>query len=431
MSRSIRNRDYEQDWDASRRNGTSGTSGRVSGGSSEEFQHRRGAGTRSSKRPDSTVERSFELNDLAQIIDSVAAERPTAPEFVAKLAERGVTVIPSMQSSGRLNGFSFRWKGETVRGSAIGREYSAKGLQKKGVGYEASRDAALLIAAAERAGVARVSLDIPHEDRRLEGDIGRAGRLRDFRTGLNDEQKAMLAEVGRFRTVNAEDIIQHKYDGRETAFKQDLRNLRNLGLVDQRTVKHGRSGRQFTVLVLTRRGRKQAERVQAGDHAGGGPQEFYAGFVKPNEVPHDAGIYRMYQVEAARIEGEGGKIHRVVLDYELKRKVFSKLNAESGHSRTDYSARKQQIASENGLQVVNGRIQFPDLRIEFETRDQELDKVDLELATGDYKSSEVQAKQAAGFKIYGSGGPALYAPDSRPRSAALEDPEIIAGLIAI
>ena len=37
----------------------------------------------------------------------------------------------------------------------------------------------------------------------------------------------------------------------------------------------------------------------------------------------------MYQAEAARIEREGGKVRRVVLDYELKRKVFSKLNGPS------------------------------------------------------------------------------------------------------
>jgi hypothetical protein len=139
----------------------------------------------------------------------------------------------------------------------------------------------------------------------------------------------------------------------------------------------------------------------------------------------------MYQAEAARIEQQGGKVRRVVLDYELKRKVFSKLNRPSEAGDSDHIERKQQIAAENGLSIVNGRIQFPDLRIEFETREQEMDKVDLELATGDYKDSEVQAKRAAGFKIYGSGGPALYAPDSAPRSAALEDPEIIAGLISI
>jgi len=48
-------------------------------------------------------------------------------------------------------------------------------------------------------------------------------------------------------------------------------------------------------------------------------QAIYAGFVKPNEVQHDAAIYRMFQAERTRIERSGGRIRRIVLDYELKR----------------------------------------------------------------------------------------------------------------
>jgi hypothetical protein len=431
VSRSIRKNDYEHDWEQYQPDRTDGSASRVSGKSFEEPKDRRRAETTVSEGGASTAQRSSTLYELTRLIDSVAAERPTAPEFIEKLRNHGVIVVPSMQSSGRLNGFSFRWRGESLRGSTLGREYSAKGLQEKGVIYEPNRDAVMLIAAAERAGLTRMPRELEHEGGRVESANHRLDRLRDSRTGLNDDEKATLAEVGRFRTVNAEDIIRHRYNGRASAFRQDLRRLKTLGLIDQRTVKHGKSGRQFTVLVLTVRGRRQAQRMHASEHSGRSAQEFYAGFVKPNEVPHDAGIYRMYQVEAAQIQGDGGKIRRVLLDYELKRKVFSKLNADESHSATDYNNRKQQIASENGLQVVNGRIHFPDLRIEFENRDQELEKVDLELATGDYKDSDVQAKRAAGFKIYASGGPALYSPDSAPRSPALEDPEIIAGLISI
>jgi hypothetical protein len=337
-----------------------------------------------------------------------------------------------------LNGFVFKWKGNLIRGSALGRGYSGQGLQTKGVEYSAERDAASLGGVAAREEIRRPLLDnrdsVATPDRANEQDTGRGGRMarvRDARTGLNDEQKGTLVEIGRFRTVNVQDVIRFRYSGREAAFRQDLRTLKAVGWVDQRSIKHGKSGRQFDVLVLTVRGRNQAKRMQNGGSSESDQQRLYAGFVKANEVPHDAGIYRMYQAETDRIQKEGGTIRRVVLDYELKRKVFSKLNGQSAGSATDYSALKQQIAAENGLAVVNGRIQFPDLRIEFETREQEADRVDLELATGDYKDSEVQAKRAAGFKIYASGGPALYAPDSAPRSPALEDPEIVAGLISI
>ena len=72
---------------------------------------------------------------------------------------------------------------------------------------------------------------------------------------------------------------------------------------------------------------------------------------------------------------------------------------------------------------MHGKVVFPDLRIEYETRDQEMDKVDLELATGDYKSCQVRAKHAAELKI--------YAPDSAAGSPAIQDPEIVAELISI
>ena len=41
-----------------------------------------------------------------------------------------------------------------------------------------------------------------------------------------------------------------------------------------------------------------------------------------------------------------------------------------------------------------------DVRIEFETRDQEQSKVDLECVTGHYKARQIAAKKAAGFKLY-------------------------------
>ncbi len=41
--------------------------------------------------------------------------------------------------------------------------------------------------------------------------------------------------------------------------------------------------------------------------------------MKPRELSHDAQLYRLYQAEAGRLEDEGGRITRVVLDYELKR----------------------------------------------------------------------------------------------------------------
>jgi hypothetical protein len=81
----------------------------------------------------------------------------------------------------------------------------------------------------------------------------------------------------------------------------------------------GKGKENFSVLLLTKEGKRLAERQ--GDHPR--EQQFYAGFVKPQEVAHDAALYLMYQAEAAEIEKGGSTIRRVVLDYELKRSVYA------------------------------------------------------------------------------------------------------------
>lgn len=194
-------------------------------------------------------------------------------------------------------------------------------------------------------------------------------------------------------------------------------------MVQRRTLNDPKNRSIQSVLVLTEKGRSLARKSDLSRGQEGGLQRYYSGFVKPAEVRHDAAIYRMYQAERARIEAAGGSAKRVVLDYELKQKVFSKLNRSGDDSAMDRAARKHRIAAENGLAIVEGKVVFPDLRIEYETQGQELDKVDLELASDHYKDSEVAQKRAAGLKIYG--------PESAPRSAALRDPEIVAGLISL
>lgn len=55
----------------------------------------------------------------------------------------------------------------------------------------------------------------------------------------------------------------------------------------------------------------------------------------------------MYQSEAAQIEGKGGKVRRVVLDYELKKEVYSRLARERDAGALEYVRRQQEIAENN------------------------------------------------------------------------------------
>ena len=102
--------------------------------------------------------------------------------------------------------------------------------------------------------------------------------------------------------------------------------------------------------------------------------------MKPREAKHDAELYRVYQKEEDRIERRGGRVRRVLLDFELKRKVNRDL-VRLGPGKDDPD-KKRDIAERHGLRVVHGRIPVPDLQIEYEMPDQSMARVNLELTTG-------------------------------------------------
>ena len=115
--------------------------------------------------------------------------------------------------------------------------------------------------------------------------------------------------------------------------------------------------------------------------------------MRPKEANHDADLYRLYQKESARIQQEGGRVSRVVLDYELKRKINRDI------ARLGASARRE-IAERHGLRVVGKKIPVPDMRIEYQTATGEMARVNLELVTEHYRGRHVSDKVKAGFSLY-------------------------------
>jgi hypothetical protein len=154
------------------------------------------------------------------------------------------------------------------------------------------------------------------------------------------------------------------------------------------------------VAVLTSDGKSLLEAHQ--DRSAGRPvQVFHAGLVKPRELAHDAQLFRLFQAEAARIEGDGGRVARVVLDYELKRDYQTFLNRPSrAHDGEDVST----FAAAHQLRVIDGHVELPDLRIEYETADAALTYRDVELVTEHYSRAQLAGKAAAGFSMYRAAG---------------------------
>lgn len=214
---------------------------------------------------------------------------------------------------------------------------------------------------------------------------------RGQRYRLNYEQSRILQDLGAFRTITANSLRKHLYDNDDERFRKDLRSLREQRLL---TVQSG-SRANGEYISLTRAGKELTQSALSNRD-----QVVYSGIVKKRELRHDAAIYDVYQKEARKISKGGGTPKRVVLDFELKKQVNRQLARVQTIPPAERERQRQEIAEAHGLKIVEGKIQFPDVRIEFESRDQEQCKVDLECVTGHYKARQIAAKTAAGFKLY-------------------------------
>jgi hypothetical protein len=242
---------------------------------------------------------------------------------------------------------------------------------------------------------------------------------------LRPEERRSMLELGRFRVVRTSDLANTIYDGKQRKLEEDLKYLREKGLVSTRYINLRRDGKRsierIEVATLTQDGRAWLRK--SGEVSGG--QAVYAGFVKPREIEHDSLIYRAYRKAAERIEGDGGTNLRVKLDFETKADVQKAIYAErKADSQRDISEIKQEVAERLELPFVNQHIQIPDARIEFDhkpERDHDQDQgsrtghEDIEVLTAAYRTGHLRAKAQAGFRVYAASA------DRASISARIED----------
>jgi hypothetical protein len=227
------------------------------------------------------------------------------------------------------------------------------------------------------------------EDARSPGS-SRVLYERDRAHKLRSSQMHTLSNLAKFRVIATDDLAKYSYRDDREGMQQDVRNLIRQGLVRRGTFE-GPNANPRALLTLTKTG----HRLMRANRLVPEGQSTYHGFVKPKEANHDADLYRLYQKEAGKILDKGGRNLRVVLDYELKRKLnqdFARFGSES----------RPEIAARHGLQVVGNKIPVPDLRIEYETREGDMGRVDLELATENYRPRQIAEKARAGFSLYAS-----------------------------
>ena len=249
-------------------------------------------------------------------------------------------------------------------------------------------------------------------------DSHRAYYLRDREYLFRQSEIHTLAEVGRFRVVAPHDLAKYGYAGDSARMERDIRRLKEQSLLSEKTLELS-GGKTLRIVTLT----KQGAKLLRNSNRLPGTQEIYHGLRKPKEAKHDADLYRLYQKEAARIERAGGRPLRIILDYELKRDLNRDLTA-LGPQKDDPDA-KEQVAEKHDLPVVNGKVQIPDLRIEYENAHGELERIDAELATRHYRPQGLAAKAKAGFSLYSH-------PDDASRlRRVLNDQDLTAGILSL
>ena len=208
---------------------------------------------------------------------------------------------------------------------------------------------------------------------------------------LDEADVRTLATIGAFRIVPTADL-----DG-----SGDLRRLSHEGLITNETLT-GVAGSQ-RIVSLTSEGKAVLEANRSAGRAGR-DQEFYAGVVKPRELAHDALVFRAFKEEQARIDANGGRVTRVVLDYELKRDYQRFLNRDDRPADATVESDRRAFANAHDLHIVRGHLELPDLRIEYETEDGRLEHRDVEIVTEHYSRGQIGGKTGAGFACYRAGG---------------------------
>jgi hypothetical protein len=235
-------------------------------------------------------------------------------------------------------------------------------------------------------------LDLPR------GRERRPVRERDRVYEIDGTESRLLATVGAFRVVAESDL----YDGREDT-RRAQRHLEQEGLLRSSAL-----SADDRAVVLTDRGRDLLEGNRHEQHGRSWEpqQEFYAGLRKPRELTHDSKVYRAYSRAEEGIREQGGRVDRVVLDYELKRDYQQFLH-ERNRGRKDCDGRPDREpeeiarwAREHDLPYDDGHVHFPDARIEYEDRDGRSRHEDIEIVTGHYRGAHAGAVARSGFSCY-------------------------------
>lgn len=227
---------------------------------------------------------------------------------------------------------------------------------------------------------------------------------RDNLYELNRDDSLMLGTIGAFRVVAERDLADF-HDA-----ERSLDHLRDEGLIQTVQIGAGQHAdvlteRGLSVLEANRREPEDEPRYGRDDDR----QAFHAGVSRERELQHDSDVFRVYRGIEAEIRERGGDVERVVLEVDLRRE-YQRWLQEHNRGRSDSDGRPDrtdreiaQWAAEHDLRYLDEKVNFPDLRIEYELDGRDRHE-DVEVVTQNYRGAHAANRAQAGFRCVGGGG---------------------------
>ena len=223
-------------------------------------------------------------------------------------------------------------------------------------------------------------------------------------TSFRERCRGALADIGIYGAVSYRDLAEARFGGHPYTTRRAVNAWIREGLAKESTAK-GPKGRPFKVLTLTRKGAAAIRDLDAEHGLDPGQHIRSAARLQHAQLAHDTAIYRACGRERQRLLERGAAIRRVRLDGEFKSAVARKSeSARAKDGRRAADAERHRVAQELGLPIdARGRVLYPDAQIEYTDSEGRTGRVNIEVASGNYRQGSVRAKAAAGFRMHANG----------------------------
>ena len=212
-----------------------------------------------------------------------------------------------------------------------------------------------------------------------------------------------LTDIGVHGAVSYRDLAEIRFGGHPYATRRAVDTWIRDGLVTESTAT-GPNGNPFNIVTLTPAGLAEARELAARRGIDPG-QRIEIPRIRDAQASHDTAVYRACAEERERLRRRGAKVRRVRLDAELKSAVArasESARRRNGDRAADRERRRE--AEELGLPLDGAdRVLYPDAQIEYEDAEGRTGRVNIEVASGDYREPALRAKAAAGFAMHANG----------------------------